>query len=114
MAVDDLRLPRGIHPIGFAGLFKGVKLGFLPGSIIGIGIRYVSLTLSGVYVWAEYMPEKFLGLNMTSPWLYSPLYNGIYMGLCFILCVIALGAMYVPLNKYMFGLDIANKKTDRN
>ena len=93
-------------PIGLAGLFKGMKLGFLPGSILGVGIRYVSLTLSGVYVWAEYTPEKFLGLEMTSPWVYSSLYNAIYMGGCLVLCLIVLGAMYAPLKKYMFAQDI--------
>ncbi|MBR4940615.1 MAG: energy-coupled thiamine transporter ThiT, partial [Clostridia bacterium] len=59
-------------PIGLAGLFKGMKLGFLPGTFLGVGLRYISLTLSGVYVWAEYMPETFLGFAMTSPWVYSP------------------------------------------
>ena len=100
-------------PVGLAGLFKGIKLGFLPGTVLGVFIRFVSLTLSGVYVWAEYMPETFLGMAMTDPWVYSPIYNGIYMGLCLILCLIVLGAMYVPLKKYMFAQDIAEIK-DRN
>ncbi len=94
-------------PLGLAGLFKGMKLGFLPGTLLGVIARYISLTLSGVYVWEEYMPETFLGLSMTSPWVYSPIYNGIYMGLCLVLCLVALGAMYVPLKKYMFGADLA-------
>ena len=97
-------------PIGLAGLFKGVKLGFIPGSILGVGIRYISLTLSGVYVWAEYMPETFLGMKMTSPWVYSPIYNAIYMGSCLVLCLIVFRAMYVPMKKYMFGLDIEQRK----
>lgn len=97
-------------PLCLAGIFKGVKLGFLPGSVIGVGIRYVSLTLSGVYVWAEYMPETFLGLNMTSPWIYSSIYNAIYMGSCLILCLIVFAAMYSPMKKYMFGNDISNKE----
>lgn len=93
-------------PLGLAGIFKGKKLGFLPGTVIGVFLRYASLTLSGVYVWAEYMPETFLGFAMTSPWVYSPIYNGIYMGLCLVLCLVAFGAMYVPLKKYMLGQDI--------
>ena len=92
--------------LGLAGLFKGKKLGFLPGTVLGVGVRYISLVLSGVFVWAEYMPETYLGIEMTSPWVYSLIYNGIYMGLCLVLCLIVLGAMYVPLKKYMFARDI--------
>ena len=93
-------------PIGLAGLFMGKKGGVFYGSILGLFIRFIAHTLSGVYVWAEYMPESFLGITMTSPWIYSPLYNGIYMGLNLVLTLVVFAILYKPLNKYIMGRDI--------
>ena len=52
------------------------------------------------------MPEYFLGLKMGSPWIYSPLYNSIYVALNMILCLAAFGVMYRPLKRYILGEDI--------
>lgn len=93
--------------LGVAGVFRGRKYGVFYGSIVGSVLRFAASTLSGVYVWAEYMPDKFLGMAMASPWIYSPIYNGIYVGLNLIICLAAFGILYKPLNKYIMGGDIA-------
>ncbi len=49
------------------------------GAFIGGMIRFFVHYLSGVTVYAKYMPDEFLGLPMSTPFIYSFLYNGLYM-----------------------------------
>lgn len=49
------------------------------GAFIGGMIRFLVHYLSGVTVYAKYMPDEFLGLPMSTPFIYSFLYNGLYM-----------------------------------
>ena len=65
--------------LGVAGLFSKRKLGFFWGTIAGCLLRLLVHYVVGATVWAEYMPEKFFGMTMTSPWIYSALYNGFYI-----------------------------------
>ena len=48
-------------------------------ALIGCVARFVIHFISGVTVYAEYMPEEFLGIGNMTPALYSLLYNGTYM-----------------------------------
>ena len=66
-------------PLGLAGLFKGKKWGIFVGTVVGCLGRFVIHFISGVTVYAQYMPEEFMGMTMTSPVFYSVLYNGTYM-----------------------------------
>ena len=62
--------------VGIAGFWrkKPVTAAFFGGAA-----RYLVHVLSGVIIWGQWMPEEFLGLGMQSVWLYSILYNGVYM-----------------------------------
>ena len=62
--------------LGLAGLFKGR---FVPGTLVACGARFLVHYVVGATVWAEYMPESFFNMTMTTPWFYSALYNGAYM-----------------------------------
>jgi thiamine transporter len=62
--------------LGFAGLFRGR---FCIGASVACTLRFLTHYVVGATIWAEYMPESFFGMTMTSPWLYSALYNGAYM-----------------------------------
>ena len=71
--------------VGFAGLLCSRKGGepnyrLLPfAALLGCLARFVVHFLSGVTVYAQYMPEEFMGFTMTTPSVYSLLYNGSYM-----------------------------------
>ena len=65
--------------LGFAGLFRNLKGGFYWGSLVGCTLRFAVHYVVGATIWAEYMPPEFFGMTMTTPWLYSALYNGAYM-----------------------------------
>ena len=74
--------------LGLAGLCKGKKLGVVWGSLLGGLGRFVVHYISGVTIYAIYMPESFFGMTMTTPYFYSLLYNGSYMALNILLSVV--------------------------
>lgn len=60
----------------------------------------------GATIWAEYMPDNFFGMTMTSPWFYSALYNGSYMLIDMVACLVVFAVLYVPMRKYLLGQDL--------
>ncbi len=75
--------------LGIAGAFKGR---FCLGAVVACSARFAVHYVVGATIWAVYMPETFFNMTMTTPWLYSALYNGAYMlpDLVLILAVYAL------------------------
>ncbi len=92
--------------LGLAGVFRRKKWGIFAGVLLGCGARFLVHYVVGATIWAEYMPENFLNLTMTSPWFYSMLYNGIYMLPNTLLALGIAGLLYMPMKKYMVGADI--------
>jgi len=92
--------------LGVAGLFYKHKYGLFIGTVAGCFARFVVAYLVGATIWAEYMPESFFGMTMVSPWIYSALYNGSYIVLSMILCLVAGWLLYKPMKKYILGEDI--------
>ena len=85
--------------VGFAGvLYRKYKL--LPlAALIGCLARFVIHFISGVTVYAQYMPEEFMGIGHMTPSLYSLLYNGTYMVPNTILAVVICALLIVPAEK---------------
>lgn len=52
------------------------------------------------------MPESFLGLSMTNPWIYSLLYNLLYMLPNIIITMVVFGLLSAPMGKYLKGEDL--------
>ncbi len=92
--------------LGLAGLMKAKKLGVFWGTLIGGFARFLVHYMVGATIWAAYMPDTFFGMTMTSPWIYSLLYNIAYMGPNIIITLVIFGLLYVPMKKYMLGQDI--------
>ena len=68
--------------VGLAGLLRAKDGNYarLPlAALIGCAARFVIHFISGITVYAQYMPEEFMGLGMNSAALYSLLYNVTYM-----------------------------------
>ena len=74
--------------LGVAGLFRGKEWSIYAGATVGCAARFLVHYVVGATVWAEYMPETFFGMTMTTPWFYSLLYNGFYMVLDWLLCMV--------------------------
>ena len=92
--------------LGLAGLFHKNHYGFYYGILVGGFARFLVHYLTGVFVWGEYMPETFFGMTMTTPWFYSALYNGSYMLLDLLFCLLLGWLLWKPLGKYIRGEDI--------
>ncbi|MBP3816482.1 MAG: energy-coupled thiamine transporter ThiT [Firmicutes bacterium] len=92
--------------VGLAGLVKyfmdvNTPQAFGIGALIGCIARFIVHYISGVTVYAEWMPEEFMNLPMTSPAIYSLLYNGTYMLPNTILCVAAMVLLFKPLKRLL-------------
>ncbi len=89
--------------LGVAGLCKGR---FVPATLLACAVRFLVHYVVGATIWAEYMPETFFGMTMTTPWVYSALYNGCYMVPCTLLVLVGgLLLMKTPVRKYILEQD---------
>ena len=89
--------------LGLAGLFR--RRIFL-GTLMGAAARFLVHYVVGATIWAEYMPEEFFGMTMTTPWFYSLLYNGFYMLIDTLLCLAVFAALTAPMKRYLLAEDL--------
>ena len=75
--------------LGVGGLFWRAKHGFFWGTLTGCLLRFLVHYVIGATIWADLMPEMFFGMTMTTPWVYSALYNSAYLLPDFILVMVA-------------------------
>ncbi len=88
--------------LGVAGLFWKVKGGFYIGTLVGCALRFLVHYVVGATIWAEYMPEVFFNMTMTTPWIYSALYNGFYMVIdCAAVLLVGFLLSRTPAAKYL-------------
>ena len=99
--VGDYLLAFGI--LGLAGLCKGH---LYAGALAGSFGRFMVHFIVGATLWAEYMPETFFGMTMTSPWVYSLLYNLAYMLPNTLITLVAAALLYRPMKKLILGQDL--------
>ena len=92
--------------LGLAGLFSRRKNNLLWGILFGGFARFIVAWITGAVVWGECMPESFFGMTMTSPWIYSALYNGSYLFPCIILCILVAALLKKSLADYISGKDL--------
>lgn len=92
--------------LGLAGIGHNKKGGIIWGSLLGCCARFVVHFVVGATVWASYMPDEYLGKAMSSPWIYSFLYNILYMLPSTAACIVVLAILMKPLKKYINGEDL--------
>ena len=94
--------------VGFAGVLKGKANTAWLAALLGCAARFVVHYLSGVTVYAEWMPEEFLGMTMTTPFFYSFLYNLFYMLPSTVITLVGVFAlsMVAPIRKWLEGSDL--------
>ena len=95
--LGDFLIAYGV--LGIAGLFKGK---FYLATMVSCAARFLVHYVVGATIWASYMPEQFFGMTMTTPWLYSALYNGAYMLPDAVILVVLFALLQkTPLKKYL-------------
>ena len=96
--------------IGFSGAMEKPFGKSLKAVMIGIAVvfvgRFLCHYITGVWIWGGWMPENFMNMTMTSPWMYSLLYNGWYMLAELVVTEIVAALLYKPLKKFIHGEDI--------
>ena len=90
-----------------AGLARGHKWRIFWGSVLGAFARFVMHFISGITVYRILAPTELFNATFTSPWMYSLAYNGSYVLIDTVLCLIVFGVLYRPLNRYLTGRDLA-------
>ena len=86
--------------------FRRMKGGLYIGAVVACAARFLVHYIVGATVWGEYMPDTFFGMTMTTPWFYSALYNGSYMLIDMIFCLLLGWLAYTLIGKYIRGEDI--------
>ncbi len=81
--------------VGCAGFFSGNIKKIILGIIIGIFGRFLCSYASGVLIYYMYAPEGM------SPYLYSLIYNGSYLGVEAIIAVAVISMLYKYLKPYL-------------
>ena len=85
--------------VGFAGSFAALRKKPALGALVGCFARFIIHFISGVTIYAQYMPEEFMNMVMVSPTVYSILYNGTYMLPNTILAVAICAALKKPMER---------------
>ena len=92
--------------LGVAGFFTGKKSGIYWGTVVGCLVRFVVHFISGVTIYRIYAPTELFNHTFTSPWLYSAVYNGSYVAIDMVLCMVIFAVLAKPMKKYLTGADL--------
>lgn len=93
--------------LGFAGFFARKKNGIFVGTVVGCALRFVAHFISGVTIYRIYEPTELFNTAFTNPYLYSAVYNGSYVFLDMVICLVIFAVLYRPLQKYFLGQDLS-------
>ena len=92
--------------LGVATFFRKIKGGLYLGATVACVCRFLVHFISGVTIYRINAPTKLFDSIYTNPWLYSAVYNGSYMILDLILCLVILAVLSKPMRKYLRGDDL--------
>jgi len=101
--VMDYVLAFGV--LGVACFFRKMKGGVFTGTVVGCLCRFVVHFISGVTIYRIYEPTQLFNTTFTNPWIYSAAYNGSYVFIDMVLCLVITALLYKPLRKYFCPQD---------
>lgn len=101
--VMDYVLAFGV--LGVACFFRKRKGGVFTGTVVGCICRFLVHFISGVTIYRIYEPTQLFNTTFTNPWIYSAAYNGSYMAIDMVLCLVITALLYKPLKKYFVPQD---------
>ena len=93
--------------MGLGGLFRGK---IWPASIVAAAARFVVHFISGITVYRILVPTELFNLTFTNPWIYSLAYNGSYIVVDLVLCLVVIAALSAsPVTRRLLkGEDLKN------
>lgn len=87
--------------VGLAGIFAGNKWGLGLGAVVGCVARFVIHFISGITIYAIVTPETIAGVTTSNAWLYSLIYNGLYMLPSSAIVIVLAFVLKAPLDAYL-------------
>ncbi len=85
--------------VGVAGFFKGKGWALELSTLLGCLARFAIHFLSGVTIYAITVPTEISGLTIASPFIYSVVYNGLYMLPNTVIAVVLMSLLRFPLKR---------------
>lgn len=95
--------------LGVCGFFKGSKGGIYTGTVVGCLARFVFHFISGITIYKIYEPTELFNHSFTNPYIYSAAYNGSFILVDMIVCLIIFAILQKPMAKYFKGEDIVTR-----
>lgn len=95
--------------IGLSGIFGKSRKAVATGIAVTFCLRFLCHLITGAWIWGVWMPDTFMNMPMSSPWIYSFLYNGWYMLFELVITEIVAMLIYGPMEKFFTGSDLADK-----
>ena len=92
--------------LGFSGIFRGKKGGVFYGTLLGCALRFIVHFISGITIYRIYAPTEVFNHTFTNPYLYSLIYNGSYVFIDMIFCLIVFAVLQKPMRKYFVAEDL--------
>ncbi|MCC8064282.1 MAG: energy-coupled thiamine transporter ThiT [Clostridiales bacterium] len=92
--------------LGVAGLFAGKTGGLYVGTVVGSLCRFLCHFVAGFTIWRIYAPTELFNYTFTNPYLYSAVYNGSFVAIDMVLCIVIFALLSKPMEKYFTGADI--------
>ena len=92
--------------LGFSGIFAGQKRGIFYGTVLGCILRFIVHYITGVTIWRIYGPTELFNTTFLNPRLYSAVYNGSYVAIDMVLCLVIFALLYKPLKKFFLAEDL--------
>ena len=92
--------------LGVATFFRKMKGGLYLGATVACVCRFLVHFISGVTIYRINEPTELFNSIYTNPWLYSAVYNGSYVLIDLVLCLVILAVLSTPMRKYLRGDDL--------
>ena len=86
--------------LGVACLFRKQKGGVFVGTVVGCVCRFIVHFISGVTIYRIYEPTELFNTTFANPYIYSAAYNGSYVFIDMVLCLVITALLYRPLSRY--------------
>ena len=91
--------------LGVASFFRKMKGGLYLGAAAACLCRFGVHFISGVTIYRIYVPTPVLNMTFANPYLYSAVYNGAFILLDLVLCLVILALIRRPLGKVLRRVD---------
>ena len=87
--------------LGVACFFRSMSGGIYLGAVVGCLCRFAVHFFSGVTVYRIYAPTELFNTTFTNPYIYSAAYNGSFMLIDLLLCLVLTALLRKPLRRYI-------------